>query len=158
MIALGHMRAPLSEKAGRFAKFCAVGAIGFLVDAALLLFVTRSHLAGPILGRLVSFSVAVFVTFELNRRWTFQKDAAPSSYGQAFLSYVAVQAVGFGSNFAVYAICLALLPAQLDYPVLCLAIASGAALTVNFFGLSALVFRDRGSSIEPAPLCRTPPA
>ena len=156
MIGLDRAPTTLRGKAGRFVKFCAVGGIGFLADATLLLLLTRSHLAGPILGRLVSFSVAVAVTFELNRRWTFQQKAAAASYGQAFLSYLAVQAVGFGCNLAVYAICLALLPAQLNCPVLCLAIASGVALTVNFLGLSTLVFRDRGS--VPTPLCRTPRA
>ncbi len=45
-----------------------MGEIGFGADPGALAVVTRLLGLGPIVGRLLSFSIAVLVTFEMNRR------------------------------------------------------------------------------------------
>ncbi len=92
------------------------------------------------MGRLLSFSIAVLVTFELNRRWAFKQGAA-KPYWAALSTYLAVQGIGFACNFGIYAVLYLTLPLSYDAPLLCLAIASAAALLVNYAGASLVVFR-----------------
>src|SRR5438045_3665473 len=49
-----------------FSRFLAVGAAGFLADAALLALLIRFGGFGPIAGRVISFLSAVVLTFVLN--------------------------------------------------------------------------------------------
>jgi len=125
------------DTATSFLRFCIVGGIGFIVDATVLLTLIHGFSGHPILSRFFSFAVAVAVTFELNRAWTFgslRLQHLPS----AFASYVGVQGVGFICNLAVYALAFWLL--QLP-PFFCLVIASAVALVINYLGAKRLVFR-----------------
>ncbi len=129
---------------GRFLRFAIVGAIGFAVDASVLLALVGAGWAGPIGGRLASFACAVLATFELNRRWSFE-GAVRRPYPAMLLAYVGVQGLGFLCNFAIYAAALAVLPPPLNRPLFCLALASGLALAINFAGARLIVFRHRES-------------
>ncbi len=129
-----------ASRAIQFLRFCAVGGIGFVADAGALAVATRLLGLDPITGRLLSFGIAVLVTFELNRRWAFkQRSAKP--YWTALSTYLGVQGIGFACNFGIYAVLYLTLPLRYDAPLLCLAIASGAALLVNYAGASLVVFR-----------------
>lgn len=125
---------------GRFLRFCCVGGAGFSVDALTLMLLIHAAGLGPIPARLLSASVAVLTTFELNRRWAFQA-AGSRRYGAALLAYAGVQSLGFACNMAVYAGCTLLLPPPLGAPLVCLVAASAAALSVNYAGASRVVFR-----------------
>lgn len=146
------MRAGTAAAAPRFlqfARFCAVGAIGFAVDAGVLLIVLRVLGADPIWGRLVSFSVAVLTTFEFNRRWAFRSGGRP--YLPALASYLGVQGLGFACNFGLYTLLYWALPPGYDASLsalFCLAAASAVALAVNYAGASLVVFRSRASGRE----------
>lgn len=135
------------EGLGRFARFCAVGAVGFLVDGGVLLALIRSGTAGPLWGQVAAAVVAVSVTFELNHRWSFA-GAAGRSRTARFPAYVGVQLFGFLCNLAVYAAALAVLPSPANHPLVCLALASGAAMVLNFVGADRIVFH-RGASSPP---------
>lgn len=137
-------------RALQFLRFCVVGAAGFLVDAAVLLATVDLLGVDPIRARLLSFSVAVLATFELNRRWAF-RNRGTKRYGAALATYLGVQGLGFACNFGIYTASYLGLPPPYDAPLLCLALASGAALVVNYVGASLLVFRSpaRGTGDQP---------
>ncbi len=128
------------DRAVQFLRFCTVGGVGFVIDAGALEVATRLVGLDPIAGRLLSFGIAVLVTFELNRRWAF-KHGGSKSYWAALSSYLGVQGVGFACNFCIYTALYLTLPLRYDAPLLCLAVSSAAALVVNYAGASLIVFR-----------------
>ena len=130
-------------RALEFLRFCAVGGTGFVIDAGALAVGTHIFGLDPIAARFLSFGVAVLATFELNRRWAFKQRAA-QPYLAALSTYLGVQSVGFACNFSVYAALYFTLPLRYDAPLLCLAVASAAALAVNYAGASLVVFRTNG--------------
>ena len=139
------MRATIAIDVARllqFLRFCAVGAIGFVVDAGVLLIEWRAFGVDPSWGRLVSFSVAVLTTFEFNRRWAFQQ-RGDRPYLAALARYLGVQGLGFGCNFGIYTLLYLALPPGYNAPLFCLAVASLIALTVNYVGASLIVFRSK---------------
>ena len=83
---------------GEILRFCIVGGAGFIVDAGGMSTLVALHLADPVLARAVSFSLAVCLTFLLNRLWTF--DAICGSLANQSIRYLCVQGSGFLINFA----------------------------------------------------------
>lgn len=130
-------------RALRFLRFCVVGGVGFCVDAAILLTLIHLFGAGPMWGRIGSFSVAVLATFEMNRAWAF-RGSATQGFWHAFSRYLVVQGFGFCCNFLIYAALYVALPSPFNDPLLCLVAASGCALLINYAGTSHLVFRVAG--------------
>ncbi len=128
-------------RALEFMRFCAVGTVGFLVDAGLLILAIQAGL-DPIAGRFLSFAVAVVATFELNRCWAF-RGGGGKSFLKAFAGYLGVQGLGFACNFGVYTLLYTGLPRPYKLPLLCLVVASALALIVNYAGASLWVFRTR---------------
>ncbi len=127
---------------GQLARFSVAGAIGFAIDAGILTaLVTMAHVS-VYPARAVSFGVAVFVTWLINRRWTFR--TAGASRGQSmrleYVRYLLVQVSGAVTNLGVFAALLAAYPALLGVPVVPLAIGAIAGLAVNFAGSRLLVF------------------
>lgn len=129
----------VEREGGRFARFCVVGAAGFLTDAAILALLTHGLGFGPFESRAASFAVAVTVTWLLNRYWAFR--AGPASFWRGLLAYLGVQGMGLGCNLLVYGLWVLLLPRPLGDPLVALVVASGSALFVNYVGLRTLVFR-----------------
>lgn len=123
----------------QFLRFCTVGAVGFIVDAGVLLIEVHAFHVDPIWGRLASYAVAVLTTFELNRRWAFRQ-RGDRPYLKALASYLGVQGLGFACNFGLYTTLYLALPPGYNAPLFCLAIASLVALTVNYAGASLVVF------------------
>jgi putative flippase GtrA len=120
-----------------FFRFCLVGGVGFVADAIVLLTLIYGFSLHPLLSRIGSFSIAVALTFQLNRFWTFgslRQQHLPS----AFAAYMGVQGVGFVCNLTIYT--FALLVFHL-LPLLGLTLASAVALFVNYIGSKRLVFR-----------------
>jgi putative flippase GtrA len=125
---------------GQFLRFCGVGAAGFFADAAVLYVLVHGFGLDPIPARVLSFSVAVVLTFELNRRWAFRAPGLTPGL-KAFTTYLSVQGVGFACNFAIYTALLLSLPQPFNRPFDCLVVASAAALIVNYLGAHFVVFR-----------------
>ncbi len=130
-----------------FLRFCAVGAVGFIVDAGTLLIAVHLFGIDPIGGRLFSFSVAVLATFELNRRWAF-RDRGGRRWLRALVSYLGVQGLGFCCNFGLYTLLYLTLPQRYNAPLFGLAVASAVAIVINYLGASLLVFRPTGNRTE----------
>lgn len=128
----------------RFARFCIVGAAGFLADTGTLLGVVHVFGLDPIPAKILSFGVAVLLTFKLNRCWTFGVERR-ERIGPALMTYLGVQSTGFVCNLAVFTAALYCLPVPLNTIVFCSVIAAAAALLVNYLGARNLVF-----AIKPA--------
>lgn len=117
-------------EASGFARFCIVGAFGFLIDAGLLLWFTGPLGLNPFVARALSICLAVTMTWAMHRQWTFRTS------GERRLSewarFVAVNGVGGAFNYVVYSAVLIIQPGTT--PLTALVIGSAAALCVNYLG------------------------
>ena len=133
-----------------FLRYGAVGAIGFAVDAGTLQMLVFAAGIPPIPARLLSFSVAVLVTFALNHRWTFAGAGSDGTVA-AFLAYLGVQGVAFAVNLGIYAGWILWVATPWNIPLLGLAVASVIGLVVNYAGSRFVVFgspRGEGEPLE----------
>jgi putative flippase GtrA len=128
-------------------RFLLVGAVGFLVDAAVLLLLVDIAGMSRLWSRVPSLLVAITVTWWLHRHFTFSwaREVAPSK--REWLRFVVANAVGNGLNLILYWVLIGLfgwriLPA--------LAVASVAAAGINYAMSARWVFR-RASSIRGVP-------
>lgn len=124
----------------RFLSFCVVGGLGFLTDLGVLIAVMALG-AGALSGRAASFSVAVLVTWLLNRTMTFRTTAPPTL--RELVSYLSVQIVGLLVNLAIYTALIAYGSGPFATPAMALTVASAIALAVNYAGANSVVFRKR---------------
>lgn len=126
-------------KLGRqFLSFAVVGAIGFVVDVAVL------YLMAPLLGwygaRVVSFLAAATATWALNRRYTFRRSEA--SVLREYLGYLVTMLGGAVVNYGAYVLVLHWATGPWA-PAAGVALGSCAGLVVNFLSARYLVFRAR---------------
>lgn len=126
---------------GHFARFLAVGACGFIVDAACFQLLFKSG-GGLVYSRLISAAIAITFTWFLNRRYVFGTTGVNRS-GPEYGRHVVVQLGGLAINFAVYFALLATLPGFRTVPVLALAAGSAVALAFNFVASRWWAFRLR---------------
>jgi putative flippase GtrA len=120
-------------------RFGVVGVIGFCVDAGLLVAVVTLVKVAPIPARIVSFLVAASVTYLLNHRFTFALTGAFSA--SRWASYLLTTALGACINvgiYRLYVLHMGALPIDL---IIGTALGSIAAMFVNYFMSSAVVFR-----------------
>ena len=122
-----------------FARFCVVGGAGFVTDTAVLLGLVRLAGLPPIPTKVLSFAVALLVTFWLNRSGSFSA-VRRGSAARAFAAYLSVQSTGAACNLAVFAACTAYLPRTLPWLGAAAALAALAGLMVNYVGASRFVF------------------
>lgn len=118
-----------------------VGAIGFVVDAALLTVLVSGFAWGLYAARAVSFSCAVTVTWICNRNWVFERTADIS---REYTQYLSMQIVGATLNLGTYVALLELFPALGRWPVVPLAIGGIIALIFNFNVAKHFVFASAG--------------
>lgn len=139
----GKVREPTNTQ--RMLRFIVVGSIGFAVDATILLALTV--LAGwqPLEARVVSFMVAVTVTWLINRHVTFADRRAlrANASTNEYMRYVLTQSVGAAINLTVFGIALWMLPASRVHLLAPLALGSICALCFNYLALLHLVFPSR---------------
>lgn len=120
-------------------RFIAIGALGFCVDAGLLALLVADG-CSLYSARLVSFPVAVTVTWYLNRTWTFRAMATDYPVRE-YVIYVAVQVTAALANFLVYAGLLRwVLGETLVMAVPALSIGAVVGLLINYLGARGLVF------------------
>jgi putative flippase GtrA len=122
---------------GAFARFCAVGVVGFVVDAGLTLALTQMAGWQPLPGRVLAFLVAATVTWSLNRRFTFRSDKGAATWAP----YVALTAVGAGINVGTYMAWLWLAGQSAVNLLVGVALGSVAALGFNFVASRAIFTR-----------------
>jgi len=124
-------------KLGRqFLSFAVVGAIGFVVDVAVL------YLVAPLLGwygaRVLSFLAAATATWALNRRYTFRRSEA--SVLREYLGYLVTMLGGAVVNYGAYVLVLHWATGPW-VPAAGVALGSCAGLVVNFLSARYLVFK-----------------
>ena len=125
--------------------FVVVGAIGFLIDAGILTVLMTSFGLDHYSARAISFTVAVTVTWYMNRRWVFDKSAASMS-GREYSSYLVVQIIGAAINLSVFIAVIEFVPLLTNIPVRPLTIGAIAALLFNFGASSRFVFSESQDS------------
>ncbi len=120
-------------------RFGVVGALGFLVDTAVLYgsFALGFGLYG---GRVVSYLAAASFTWAVNRAWTFAGRGGATPARQWAL-FVVVNLGGFVLNYGTYAAMVAWWPLAAEYPVLGVAGGAIAGMGCNFLLSRAVVFR-----------------
>ena len=122
-------------QAGRFA---AIGGIGFVVDGGILTVLNSIYGINLVYARLASFSVAVTVTWFLNRQLTF---TATANAGQEWGRYAVVNSVGALLNMGVFFWLIYAFEPLAKWPIIPLAIAASIALVFNFLGSRRIAFR-----------------
>jgi putative flippase GtrA len=122
-----------------FPAFVVVGGIGFVVDATILAVLVHGYGWGDYTARLVSFAVAVTVTWYLNRKYVFAADRTARKHSE-YTRYLLVQGIGMLINFLVYSLCIASNELMDRWPVLALAVGSAVALFFNYAGSRMFVF------------------
>jgi len=118
-------------------RFGASGVAGLVADMCVL-YLAVALGSGYYLGRLLSFLVAVWVTWRLNRRFTFE---ATESAWHEWWRYLTVTLGGGVANLAAYTLLLHFLPETRWAPAACVAAGSLAGMSFNFISAKRFVFR-----------------
>ena len=128
----------MSSDLGAFARFCAVGIVGFVIDAGVTLLLT--HTAGwqPLTGRVLAFLIAATATWPLNRRFTFRSEKGAATWAP----YVLLTGVGAGINVGIYMAWLWLAGESPMSILTGVALGSGVALGFNFLASRAIFKSD----------------
>lgn len=121
-----------------FLRFAVVGLLGLAVDVAVLYCAMTAGL-GWLAGRALSFSCAVWVTWQCNRRYTFARRAGVTAW-QEWWRYVSAMLVGGATNYGVYGMMMVLLPRSPLLPFAAVAAGSAAGMMVNFLSARYFVF------------------
>lgn len=89
-------RMRIRELWSRFAKFLAVGGVGFIINAATLRILVENFRWAPAPANLVGAGLAIFSNFNGNNLWTFreQKITSPMMYVRKLLEFYATSAFG----------------------------------------------------------------
>ena len=130
-----------------FPAFVVVGTVGFIVDATILAVLVHGYQWGDYTARLVSFAVAVTVTWLLNRSYVFA-DARTHNRRSEYTRYLTVQGMGMAINFLIYSLCLISSPLMDQWPVLALAVGSAVALIFNYAGARIFVFTGKINDLK----------
>lgn len=126
----------------RLVKFALVGSVGFIVEAVLISYLSTYQDIDPLYGRLVSFPIAVFVTWLMNRKVTFKSHNSPRTES---LKYYIVQTFGALCNLCIFLILIFSFKFLEQKPVIPLAVASILVLPINFILSRSWVYRSSGS-------------
>jgi putative flippase GtrA len=138
---------------GEIWRFGAIGVVGFLVDASVLVSLVSLVGWGLYGSRALSFGLAVTATWYLNRRFTFAQRAG-ADRGREYGRYFLAQLVGALINLGVYGAVIEAIPAVAAYPVLPLAAGSGVAMVFNFFAARHFAFVKTDVAGSPLSPCR----
>jgi putative flippase GtrA len=109
-------------------RFLLVGALGLLADLAVFTIATRLGFH-PLIARLVSLSLATFVTWRLNRSFTFERSGRHQG-GEA-MRYVAVVIAAQATSYGVFAGLVLSIAAQLPQVAVIIGAAAGALISYN---------------------------
>ena len=120
-------------------RFAVAGAVGFAVDAGIL-YVALALGAGYFYGRCASFICAVWVTWHINRRFTFTPSAHRSRWKE-WWQYLLAMLGGGLVNYAAYSAAILTLPKTAMLPMYAVATGSLAGMTVNFLSAKLWIFK-----------------
>jgi putative flippase GtrA len=123
-------------------RFALAGVAGFLVDAGTLYLASFAGL-GYFAGRAISFLCAVWVTWRINRRYTFAAADCKQTAWSEWWSYLTAMSAGGTLNYAAYSVAILCLPASGTRPLAAVAIGSLAGMVLNYATAKIWVFRSR---------------
>jgi len=129
--------------AGRFWKFCLVGASGVLVNMVTLIVLAEGFHAHKVIAWMFAVGVSILSNFLLNNAFTW-RDIRHSSRIHFFLRGVLaypVAVMGIGANFAVWYPLVKYVSDEFPYYALFNLLGIIAGTSVNFILSSRLVFR-----------------
>jgi len=120
-----------------FAGFLIAGSLAFITDVAVF-HILASLLGIPILiARLLSISMAMVVSFLINRRATFAMPGPPRF--REFLRFAAVGWLSSALNYALFAGVMLARPET--RPLIAIALATAVSMVVSYLGMRMAVFR-----------------
>lgn len=134
--------------AKEFMRFAAIGALGFVVEAAILEYLVAHQSWNAFSGRALSFPCAVTVTWLLNRTLTFRKRRSLRARSE-YRRYFVVQVIGALINLCVYSIVIAIEPELSQLPLVPLFIGALAGLAFNFTASRRFVFTHASAGSQP---------
>ena len=121
-------------------RFGISGVSGFIVDAGIVALFTEVLRLGPIIAQAIAFTIAVTVTWLINRHWTFAEHAS-DRWLREWVRYVAANSVGAAVNNGVYVILVLTATIFSQSPVLAVAAGSLAGMGFNFALSKLIVFK-----------------
>ena len=128
------------------ARFCVVGAVGFVADFGVLLSLTSAGM-DPYFGRVVSVLVAITITYFLNKNFTFSKKIgrSPSCFSELtrWLRYINACMLGAIANFLAYSLTVFVLNESKVSLAIGFFLGSLIGLAINF-SMSKRVFCSQG--------------
>lgn len=120
----------------RLLFFTMIGVVGFVVDT-FFLYLLRGEV-GLYFGRLISFSIAAYVTWVLNRRITFGDCNPELDKKKELVIYLTLMACGGSVSYAIYAGLITYSPFAFQYPILAIGVGGLGGLLVNFLTANLL--------------------
>jgi putative flippase GtrA len=137
----------INKMSPSFMKYIVVGGVGFGIDGGVMMALHVQLSCSPMAARLVSFPVAVSVTWFLNRHWTFKRGSVLAS-ARRYGPYLFVQIIGALINLGVFAAAVGWSDFLGYYPLSALAIAALPVLAFTYFASKCLIFREITSQIK----------
>ena len=128
----------MSKTRAELLRFALAGVAGLLADVCVLYLALGLGL-GYYAGRALSFLAAVYVTWRINRRYTFAAGAGDSTWRE-WWRYLGAMLGGGLVNYAAYSAVVALLPSHPLLPLCAVAVGSLAGMAINFVGAKYFVF------------------
>jgi putative flippase GtrA len=126
-------------------RFGVIGGVGFIVDAGIMTILNSVFSVELFHSRIISFCIAVSVTWYLNRTHTFSNRKSQCA-AREWMRYVIVNGVGAALNLAIFFYLIHHVNTMSTIPVIPLAIASLLAMTFNFLMSKYLAFIGTGAS------------
>lgn len=110
------------------------------MDAGIVVLFTTVLSIDPIMAQAVAFTVAVTVTWLINRHWTFAEHAS-NRWAHEWTRYIAANSVGAAVNNGVYIILVFTVSLFSKQPVLAVAAGSLVGMSFNFASSKLIVFK-----------------
>jgi putative flippase GtrA len=129
----------MRKAARQLLRFAVTGVIGAAADVTTL-YLALAAGCGPYAGRLLSFLVAVWVTWRINRRYTFTPSVQLSPWAE-WWRYLGAMSGGALLNLGAYTLTLWLLPPAVWLPALGVAVGSLSGMLLNFISAKFFVFK-----------------
>jgi putative flippase GtrA len=119
-------------------QFAFAGAIGYVVDACVLLLV--HPWTGPYIGRVISFACAVLATWLINRSLTFRHQSKNETLHREFSLYFLTTLGGAAVNFTCYFLVIYYIDLSVKALPLAVAVGSLGGMMVNYCLSKKFVF------------------
>lgn len=121
-------------------KFSVVGGVGFIVDAAVMY--ALKVFVGIYFAKMISFFCAVFVTWLLNRIFTFKGKTSGLNNRDEFSRYLLLMLLGGTINYAAFYLSITFSPFIYTYPIFGVAIGSLTGMIFNYITSSRLIYKN----------------